>query len=226
MISGRLSGSAGPISASGNLGLRVHTTTQAVDQTIDVNGTPIAIKFAATDPKFAFFATDVTVSFGDFFEVHGDVTGSAGVFGGANLELFLGSGPYRLANNAINPDAVGVLLRNAKVGVINPTGGGVQLHAEGDIALIGLDGLVISGHATIDVNTSGQIVDRTITVPGDNGTSARSGSSSPRRTRRCPSGATASRSRSASSSRSAARSRSARGPTARWTCRWSTPSSR
>ena len=167
VISGTLSGSAGPITASGTVGLRINTTGGAVNQTITVNGTAIVLNFPSGTPRYQIFVSNATVSFGNVFEVHGDVSASGDGFAGANLELFLGAGPYRNPDNSINPNAVGILLSNATVGVINPAGGGVQLHASGTIALIGVTGLDIAVQtATIDLNTSGKAVDETLTVPG------------------------------------------------------------
>ena len=167
VISGKLSGSAGPITASGTVGLRINTTNGPVNQTITVNGTAIVLNFPSGTPRYQIFVTNATVSFGNVFEVHGDVSASGDGFAGANLELFLGAGPYRNPDNSINPNAIGILLSNATVGVINPSGGGVQLHASGTIALIGVSGLDIAVQtATIDLNTSGTTVDETLTVPG------------------------------------------------------------
>ena len=171
VISGHVMLSTGPVGASADAGVRFNTTGVQVNETIDVGGHPLVVNIGPLSPmkQYQFFLKNITVQFGDVFEVHGDVTQVTGGFAGTNLELFLGKGPYRLPGGGINPDAIGILLTNGTVGVINPPGGGVQLVAMGDLALVGLDGLNVSGTVVIRLNTSNQAVNQTLMVETDDG---------------------------------------------------------
>src|SRR5262249_21771415 len=87
---------------------------------------------------------------------------------GTNLNVFLGQGPAHLENGEINPLASGALLSDARVGLIRFANGSYALFAEGTVQLLGLDSITLSGHATVRVNTSGRVVDETITIPNSN----------------------------------------------------------
>ncbi len=97
--------------------------------------------------------------------ISGDISFVNDTFAGQNLEIFLGQGPARLDNGDINPLAVGVLLTNASIGLIK-VGDTFALHAEGTVRLLGVDGVTIVGTAVVDVNTTGQVVNRSLSIPG------------------------------------------------------------
>ncbi len=68
----------------------------------------------------------------------------------AGIEIFLGQGPYTLSDGMPNPNATGVLLTNARFGLMQFNIGGetrYALHAEGTVKLVGLDGLDVTGFA-------------------------------------------------------------------------------
>src|SRR5262249_900956 len=93
--------------------------------------------------------------------------GTVSAFAGDGIDLFLGQGPVHLADGSLNPDAMGVMLSNAQIGLIKFDAGKFALFATGTIALVGPDGLDVSGTATILVNTSGQAVNNVqLSVPG------------------------------------------------------------
>ena len=116
---------------------------------------------------FSTSVTGLTLNIGDFVSIEGDVAfDSQGNFAGAGLSIFLGQGPAKLANGDINPLATGVLLTNGRIGLVQ-TGAGYALVAEGDVSLVGISGITISGHASVRVNTTGQIVlKKTLSIPG------------------------------------------------------------
>ena len=66
-----------------------------------------------------------------------------------------------------------MLLSNGRIGLVQ-TGAGYALVAEGDVSLVGISGVTISGHASVRVNTTGQAINRTLSIPGSTGGSDRS----------------------------------------------------
>ena len=60
---------------------------------------------------------------------------------------------------------MGVLLTNARIGLVS-LNGGHALVADGVVSLVGVNGLTITGNASIRVNTTGTELDVTITIPG------------------------------------------------------------
>ena len=91
---------------------------------------------------------------GDMF-FNGAISGNA--FSGTRLEIFIGSGPSKLAGGAINPKAIGILIRNASVAFAkgDNAADGWALRATGTLAFLGLDGLSITGTVSFQVSTSG-----------------------------------------------------------------------
>ena len=99
--------------------VRVNKTGGAVDETIQVGARELNIRFGADeDDVFAVSVTDLTLNIGDFVTIEGDVAFSGGTFAGAGLSVFLGRGPAHLANGDLNPLAIGVLLSNGRIGLI------------------------------------------------------------------------------------------------------------
>ncbi|HEY3485474.1 MAG TPA: hypothetical protein VGK49_08810, partial [Ilumatobacteraceae bacterium] len=160
----------GAVSLSGDLLVRYNQTGAGVDTTIEVGGRSINVKFADGELiGFAVSASNLSLNIGDFVSIEGDISfDSAGNFAGQNLEIFLGQGPARLESGEINPLAVGVLLTNARIGLVR-IGAGYALHAEGTVMLLGVSGVTISGTAIVDVNTTGQIVEKSLVIPGSTG---------------------------------------------------------
>src|SRR5205814_7651711 len=73
-------------------------------------------------------------------------------FSGTGLELFVGKGPSQI-NGAANPDAIGVLVTNASLD-FQRFGTDYALFATGHLALVGLDGLTVTGDVTFQINTT------------------------------------------------------------------------
>jgi hypothetical protein len=169
----------------GDVLLQINTTGKAVDQSISVGNTNIAIKFTATEGHVVRFAIlNASISIPPFFELTGDFTiqndGDMTLYGARDVEIFLGSIPagQSLRDDAgeLNPDAVGLLVTNATVGVIKwaaapgaspSTPARYAVYAYGEASLVGLDGLTISGSITVRLNSSGQAIDKSIVLPAD-----------------------------------------------------------
>ncbi len=169
VLGGHAEVAAGAVGLSADLLVRYNQTGAAVDASIEVGGRAITVRFAEGElTGFAISASNVSLTIGDFVSIEGDVSFSGDSFAGANLEIFLGQGPARLDNGEINPLAVGVLLTNARIGLIRTAGAtpGYALHAEGTVMLLGVNGVTIVGTAVVDVNTTGGAVNRTLSIPG------------------------------------------------------------
>ena len=166
VLSGRAAAAVGGVSLSGDLLVRVNTTLGPVDVTVEVGGRSIPIRFGAAEGDvLSVSASNLSLNIGDFVTIEGDVAFDGDTFAGQNLEIFLGQGPARLENGDLNPLAVGVLLTNARVGLIR-IGSTYALHAEGTVMLLGVNGVTLVGTAVVDVNTTGTVIQRTLTIPG------------------------------------------------------------
>src|SRR5205085_1391854 len=90
------------------------------------------------------------------------------IFGGTNLLVFMGQGPVKMPDGTRNPQAKGVLLSAATIGVVKFSDGTYAMHATGTLELAGFSGLTFTGTGTVDVNNSGRIVsNRHITIPSN-----------------------------------------------------------
>jgi hypothetical protein len=96
-----------------------------------VGNTVIAIKFTAQEGRVVRFAIlNASMSVPPFFELTGDFTiqsdGDMTLYGARNVEIFLGSMPTgadaaRRGNGVLNPNAIGLLVTNATIGLIKWT---------------------------------------------------------------------------------------------------------
>ncbi len=152
--------------------VRVNTTGKAVDTTIELGGQTIAITFAAPTAAtdvFEVSLSGLSIDIGGFVTIEGNVTFSNGTFAGEGLRIFLGRGPATLGTGGTNPLAVGVLLTDARIGLVK-VGTDYAMVASGTVTVLGGNGATITGTAAVRVNTTGGAVDRTLTVPGSTGT--------------------------------------------------------
>jgi hypothetical protein len=181
---GFLSGDAsfsggGALSGSAHVLVRVNQTPGAVDQTIELGGRTIAIKYTADEANlFALSLSGLTFQVGDFVTIEGDVSftsktitglGSVDTFAGDNLGVFLGQGPAHISNGDVNPLATGILLTNGRIGLIKTAAGKFALVAQGDVSLIGVPGVAISGAVSVRLNETGVAIDTTLDIPGSSG---------------------------------------------------------
>ncbi len=158
----------GGASVSGKLQLKINTTGIAVTQTVTVGTTQIKIEVGPE--RFAVAASDVRIVIGDFLTIEGSVSFSGDSTTGDGLLLFVGSGPLYLPDGSRNPDAVGLLVSNARISLTRRTQVGLPttyaLAAVGDLEILGIPGLDVSATGVfVRLNTTGR--PQTLVIPGD-----------------------------------------------------------
>ena len=184
-IAGRLGGTlTGPAVPGGGNGLtailQVNTTAGPKSETIPLAGGSVG--FTNIAPGFSFALRNVEITVLDLFTLTGDFvaeTLDSGLpterlrYAATNVRIFLGEGPFLLPSGAENPAAVGVLLRDATVGVVKYTGGTTAttddrwaVSATGVAELRGLPGVTVTGTMRLRLNETGRAVNETITIPG------------------------------------------------------------
>ena len=151
-IAADISANVGPLKAGGRLVGTFSTAPVVLDDTVDVNGTSVRLASAAgtaAAPAIAIGLEDAKFDFGGIVEIQGNFTISGnGDFTATNLTVFIGKGPYG------QPGAIGVAVTNASVHFHKFDATTYVLSVAGTVALVGLDGLRVSGTATLEVNTS------------------------------------------------------------------------
>ena len=128
----------------------VNTLHTPVDRTVVVNGSEIRVK-AGSLPTGTYInvgVEDVAFDFGGVLEIRGDFVLDGNGFHGTNLEVFVGKGP------STDDDAIGILITNATVDFFKFDNGTYAINVSGTVALIGLDGLQISGNVSFRINTN------------------------------------------------------------------------
>ncbi|MEO6789835.1 MAG: hypothetical protein ABI187_02615, partial [Ornithinibacter sp.] len=154
IITGTAQASAGAFAGSASVGVAFNTTGVHVHQSIDVAGTTLLVDVAAT-PTVSFIVQNLSFDFGGILEIRaGQFAISAGQFTGTGLEIFVGHGPLKLADGTDNQDAIGIVVRNATLAFKQGPSGGFAIQVTGDLALLGLDGLTVSGRVSFLANTS------------------------------------------------------------------------
>ena len=161
--------SGGGVSVSAKPGVKINTTGIAVDQTVTVGTTQIRIQAAAT-PTFQVQLADIKIVIGDFLSIEGTISFGGDSFTGTGLLLFVGSGPYRLADGSVNPDATGLLISNAAIDLRKFTSGattGYAIAATGDLSILGIPGLNLTVTGLyLRLNTTGQTYTAATTAAG------------------------------------------------------------
>ena len=162
------------LSLSGSLGVRVNTTGRTVDETVTVplpegGSKPVHIVFTNTSSQPVISGTAClelagVVRLTGGFSFSRKVTGSETriVAAAAGIEAFVGA-------NAGTDDAIGVKATINSLGVVLVKEGtgttSYALQGEGGVALVGLDGLDVTGNASLRINQTGRAIDETILVP-------------------------------------------------------------
>ena len=161
--------------SSATVVVSVNTTGGAVDQTLNVGGRELAIRFGPDEsPIFRLSVSGLSLNIGGgvtiegnlVFETRGD---GSRVFAGTGLRIFFGDGPLILANGERNPLARGIVLTNATIGLLND-GTDYALDALGDFELVGAGNVTVSGQGHVRVNTFEDDIDETLTIPGGTAT--------------------------------------------------------
>ena len=176
-FSGTVHANSGAFSGNASIAVRINTTKQTFDETIDVGGTAVDVKFAGSEiatgtgttfKPFVTFSGSGLIKIGGVVEVAADKLTSAGDSQFGTVNVFIGQGPGFLddTGTTINPNARGILLKNAIFEARTLAGGGFVIYAKGTLKLLGIPGLDAT---EIDVefkyNTTGG--DVTLThVPG------------------------------------------------------------
>ena len=169
-LSGKASVAAGGVQAGGDILLRVDTALNtAIDETVEVGGQTLNVKFpSSATAVYAVSLTGARLTIGDFVTIEGDVAFTNDTFAGDGLTLFVGRGPARLDTGELNPLATGVLMTNARIGLVR-VGAGYALVASGTVSLVGVTGVTLTGTVTARVNTTGAALTRTLTIDGSAG---------------------------------------------------------
>lgn len=161
------------LSLSGTIDAHVNRLGTAIDETIATPGGDVAVMFDSADDVTEFGGT-ASLAIADFVEIEGafgfelsefetdGLTTSRVEIAASGVEAFLGSGRG-------TDDEFGVELMNGQVGAVidTPETGesAYALVASGDVGLIGIDGLVVSGSVEARVNRLGSAIDETISTP-------------------------------------------------------------
>jgi hypothetical protein len=161
---------------SGDVGFFFNTMSDRdVDETIVIDGQEIRVQVDRN--TIGFFASNAQLQIGDYFILSGDfavVNVDRGLptertlIGARDVLVFLGRGPPLLEDGVTeNPDAIGVKIDHAEVGVVMFPDDTFAFVASGKACFVGLGaGFEITGSLTARVNTSGRTVNETITIPG------------------------------------------------------------
>ena len=161
---------SGTVAGAGSFALRFNATGADVTETVIVGETAFPIVLAA---GVAELTGAVSLSIGGFMTFEGTVTFTAPAndrqsFGAVGATLFLGQGPYRLGDGTVNPSARGVVLRNARVGIVRRVSTDtLAVVADGILEVVGVPGLTLAGNGRLEFNRTGTAVDQTITFDAD-----------------------------------------------------------
>ena len=156
----------------GRLVLRFNNTGSVVDQTLKVGGESVGITFSDTEDVFLVSLLGGSLNIGDVVTIEGNVTfyskGDYKVFAGENMTLFVGEGPLN-KDGARNPGAKGLLVSEAIVGLVKQGEGDAAkyaLSAEGQVSVVGISGLSLSGPISISYNGFDQLIDEAVAIAG------------------------------------------------------------
>jgi hypothetical protein len=147
------------LTLTGSLAARVNRMGTPVDKTIDVQGTPVHVKFdSPTD--VTEFSGSAQIAIANFVSLEGSFgfskSGNSILVGAAGVRAFMGT----TASNG----PLGIEVTNGNLGLILKDGK-YALTTGGNVALVGLDGLEISGGFNVKANKLGTPVNETITTP-------------------------------------------------------------
>ncbi|MBC8496829.1 MAG: hypothetical protein H8D37_04135, partial [Chloroflexi bacterium] len=161
------------LTLSGTVGVRVNTTGGAVNESLDVNGQTVNIVFSAAQGNVqGFSGTNVTLAIAGFvtlngsfaFEKSGTAPNTKILVGASGINAFLGVG----ADTQDPNDDMGVLVKNANLGLVLYSNQTYALDASASAELVGFDNiLTLSGTVGVRVNTTNGAVNETVVVGTD-----------------------------------------------------------
>ena len=91
------------------------------------------------------------------------------MFAGEIMTFFVGDGPFRLEGGKQNPFAKGLLISTATIGLVKEGVGDnakYAINAEGQVSVIGISDLSLSGPISFRLNNLEQAIDETIKIVG------------------------------------------------------------
>ncbi|MEX1357669.1 MAG: hypothetical protein WD981_03500, partial [Gaiellaceae bacterium] len=148
-FSGRVSAAGTGFGLGISIAVRINNTESALEETLVVGGVTIPVRFSETEVRtmsgpFVHFSGSGVIRLGDFVEIRGSVSFGAGEVSGEDVTVFLGQGPAFLEDGSINPTARGVYITDASFRAIEVSGMRA-FSAVGDIAIVGIPGVTLSG---------------------------------------------------------------------------------
>ena len=153
----------GGFSADISVAVRFNSTTSAVDEIIEVAGTPIAIVFGATrgrDPERPVRRRSPApgvIKLGDFVEIRGTVDFGTTMTTFTDVQIFLGQGPGFLDDGSPNPTAARHLDHGGERAGHHSSAPSGRLSATGTVSLVGIPGVVLSGTIKVLYNETTSI---------------------------------------------------------------------
>ncbi|MBU6398761.1 MAG: hypothetical protein KGS61_00450, partial [Verrucomicrobia bacterium] len=167
----QLLGFANILTLSGTIGVRANNTGGAVNQTVTVGTSSVPVNFASTEGNLTeVTGQNLTLSVAGFVNVNGNFAFSETASG--NLSKILVAVTQANAFLGTSDGSMGVQISNATFGLAlyRDTTGHTSTYAlEGSATaqLVGFDSvLTLSGTLGVKINTTGQAVTDSITVPG------------------------------------------------------------
>ena len=154
--------------------LRFNNTGSVVNRKIQTDRDDYTILFSESESSiFTVSTLGTTLNIGDLVTIEGDVSfiskENYNVFSGENMTLFVGEGQLRLDSGELNPFAKGLMISEATVGLVKQGEGDATkyaLSAEGQVSVVGISGLSLSGPISISYNGFDQLIEQTVAIVG------------------------------------------------------------
>ena len=168
-LEGKIDASVGGATAGGIIKLRFNNTGSAINEMLLIGGEKVGLVFNDAQNIFSVTLLGGSLEIGGVVTIEGDVTftsqGDYKVFAGENMTLFVGEGKLRLDNGELNPFAKGLMVSEATIGLVKKDGK-YALSAEGQVSVVGISGLSLSGPISISYNGFDQLIEQTVAIAG------------------------------------------------------------
>ena len=171
-IEGKLAVSLPDLDSGGALVLRFNNTGFEIENSLQFGPDIIRISFGESERNFLGVSLlGLSLNIGGVVTIEGDVSFNSqkqngyDVFAGDQVTLFIGESELRLDNGELNPFARGLMISDATVGLLKKDGK-YALSAEGQVSVVGISGLSLSGPISIDYNGFDQLIDEAVTIAG------------------------------------------------------------